>query len=65
MKSQVGFGSTFFVSVPIRFTGATEAVYVPDVKRELDADKLPVLVVEDNREALFIYEKYLKARSSR
>jgi signal transduction histidine kinase/CheY-like chemotaxis protein len=60
VKSQVGIGSTFFVAVPLNYTGATEAVYVPDVKRELDASKLPVLVVEDNREALFIYEKYLK-----
>ena len=60
VKSQVGIGSTFFASIPITYTGATEAVYVPDVKRELDASKLPVLVVEDNREALFIYEKYLK-----
>lgn len=60
VKSQVGVGSTFFASVPITYTGATEAVYVPDVKRELDASRLPVLVVEDNREALFIYEKYLK-----
>ncbi len=61
VKSQVGLGSTFFVSIPIRFKGETEVAYVPDVKRELDADKLPVLVVEDNREALFIYEKYLKS----
>jgi signal transduction histidine kinase/DNA-binding response OmpR family regulator len=60
LKSQLGMGSTFFVAVPIRYAGATEAIYVPDVKRELDASKLPVLVVEDNREALFIYEKYLK-----
>jgi signal transduction histidine kinase/DNA-binding response OmpR family regulator len=60
LKSQLGMGSTFFASVPIRYAGATEAIYVPDVKRELDASKLPVLVVEDNREALFIYEKYLK-----
>ncbi len=60
VKSQVGIGSTFFAALPIRYTGATEAVYVPDIKRELDASKLPVLVVEDNREALFIYEKYLK-----
>lgn len=60
VRSQVGLGSTFFVSIPIQFTGATEISYVPDVKRELDTDKLPVLVVEDNREALFIYEKYLK-----
>jgi CheY-like chemotaxis protein len=35
-------------------------VYLPDIRRELEADKLPVLVVEDNQEALFIYEKYLK-----
>jgi signal transduction histidine kinase/CheY-like chemotaxis protein len=59
-KSQLGIGSTFFAAIPMTYTGATEAVYVPDVKRELDASKLPVLVVEDNREALFIYEKYLK-----
>jgi signal transduction histidine kinase/CheY-like chemotaxis protein len=60
VKSQLGIGSTFFASIPISYTGATEAIYVPDVRRELDASKLPVLVVEDNREALFIYEKYLK-----
>ncbi len=60
VKSQVGLGSTFLVSIPIHFAGATEAVFVPDVKRELEEDKLPVLIVEDNREALFIYEKYLK-----
>jgi signal transduction histidine kinase/CheY-like chemotaxis protein len=60
VKSEVGIGSTFFAVVPVRYQGVTEAVYVPDVKRELDASKLPVLVVEDNRESLFIYEKYLK-----
>jgi len=60
VKSQVGIGSTFFAAIPIRFSGEAEVSYVPDVKRELDTDKLPVLVVEDNREALFIYEKYLK-----
>ena len=60
VRSQVGLGSTFFAAIPIRFTGEAEVSYVPDVKRELDANKLPVLVVEDNREALFIYEKYLK-----
>jgi signal transduction histidine kinase/CheY-like chemotaxis protein len=60
VKSQVGIGSTFTVTIPISFEGQTEVVYVPDVKRELDANKFPVLVVEDNREALFVYEKYLK-----
>jgi signal transduction histidine kinase/CheY-like chemotaxis protein len=60
VKSQQGVGSTFIVAVPASFNGATEVVYAPEVKRELDLSKLPVLVVEDNREALFIYEKYLK-----
>jgi signal transduction histidine kinase/CheY-like chemotaxis protein len=60
VRSEVGLGSTFFAAIPIHFAGATEVVYVPDVKRELDRNRLPVLVVEDNREALFIYEKYLK-----
>lgn len=60
VKSELGIGSTFFAALPIIFTGATDAVYIPDAKRDLESDKLPVLVVEDNQEALFIYEKYLK-----
>jgi signal transduction histidine kinase/DNA-binding response OmpR family regulator len=63
VRSQVGIGSTFFAAVPMNFSGVTEAIYVPDVRRELEADKLPVLVVEDNQEALFIYEKYLRGTS--
>ncbi|HTZ49386.1 MAG TPA: ATP-binding protein [Verrucomicrobiae bacterium] len=60
VRSEPGVGSTFFVAVPVQYRGEREAVYVPDVARELDSSRLPVLVVEDNREALFIYEKYLK-----
>lgn len=60
VKSTPGIGSTFFAAIPMKFAGEKEVVFVPEVKRELDAAKLPVLVVEDNREALFIYDKYLK-----
>jgi CheY-like chemotaxis protein len=60
LKSKVGEGSTFFVSIPITFSGATEIAFVPEVSHDIDSSKLPVLVVEDNREALFVYEKYLK-----
>ena len=60
LKSHVGVGSTFVVVIPTSFEGKTEVAYVPEIERELDATKLPVLVVEDNREALFVYEKYLK-----
>jgi len=61
VKSKPGIGSTFYAAIPIHFKGETDVVYVPEVRRELDAHRLPVLVVEDNKEALFIYEKYLKA----
>jgi signal transduction histidine kinase/DNA-binding response OmpR family regulator len=60
VKSQLGLGATFVAVIPVEFRGETEVAFVPDVKRELDATKLPVLVVEDNREAMFVYEKYLK-----
>ena len=60
VKSEVGQGSTFVAVIPVSFRGETEVVYVPEVRRDLDSSRLPVLVVEDNREALFIYEKYLK-----
>jgi signal transduction histidine kinase/DNA-binding response OmpR family regulator len=59
VKSTPGLGSTFYMAVPIEFRGESEAVHVPEAKRELDSSKFPVLVVEDSREALFIYEKYL------
>lgn len=60
VKSELGVGSAFAATIPTSFEGETEVVSVPDVKKELDATKLPILVVEDNREALFVYEKYLK-----
>jgi signal transduction histidine kinase/CheY-like chemotaxis protein len=60
VSSEVGVGSRFTVLIPISFDGQTDVVYVPEVKRELEPNKMPVLIVEDNREALFIYEKYLK-----
>jgi CheY-like chemotaxis protein len=48
------------VSIPISFSGATEVAFVPEISHDIDSSKLPVLVVEDNREALFVYDKYLK-----
>lgn len=60
LKSKVGEGSTFFASIPVNFSGATEVAFVPEVSHDIDPGKLPVLIVEDNREAIFVYEKYLK-----
>ena len=60
VKSEPALGSTFFATIPLNFAGETEIVSVPELERELDAAKSPVLIVEDNAETLFIYEKYLK-----
>jgi signal transduction histidine kinase/CheY-like chemotaxis protein len=60
VQSHLGSGSTFFAIIPVEFKGPVEVSFVPEVSRILDPTRLPVLVVEDNRESLFVYEKYLK-----
>ena len=51
---------TFYAVIPTNFGGETELVAAPELKQEIDAKKFPVLIVEDNPEALFIYEKYFR-----
>jgi signal transduction histidine kinase/CheY-like chemotaxis protein len=60
VRSKVGQGSTFSVTLPVTYRGAAEVVYVPEMARELDPTRLPVLALDDNTETLFVYEKYLK-----
>ncbi|RPH34728.1 response regulator, partial [bacterium] len=60
LRSSPGKGSTFSVTIPLSYNGPTEVAYGPEVILDLDATRLPVLIVEDNREAQFIYEKLLK-----
>jgi signal transduction histidine kinase/CheY-like chemotaxis protein len=60
VRSAPGAGSTFTLTVPRVYAGPTEVSYAPDVSPQVDPTRLPVLVVEDNRETLFIYEKFLK-----
>jgi CheY-like chemotaxis protein len=60
VRSRVGEGSAFSVTLPVIYRGATEVTYVPEIVRELDPTRLPVLVVDDNTETLFVYEQYLK-----
>lgn len=55
-----GVGSTFTLTIPRLYQGQAEVALVPEVTSHLDPMRLPVLVVEDNAETLFIYEKYLK-----
>src|SRR5262249_27514316 len=44
VKSRLGQGSTFAAVVPMAFNGETDVVYVPEINRELDSSRLPVLV---------------------
>jgi signal transduction histidine kinase/CheY-like chemotaxis protein len=59
VRSEVGVGSTFSVDVPATYEGPDEAV-VAEPTRLPDPTCFPVLVVEDNPETVFVYEKYLK-----
>lgn len=60
VKSNPGEGSIFFASIPIRFSGETESFYTLELEEPRGVGGLPVLVVEDNREEMFIYERVLK-----
>ncbi len=60
LHSEVGVGSTFSLDIPVRYHGPSEVVAVPEVPRLWDPTRYPVLVLEDNPETVFIYEKYLK-----
>ncbi len=60
LTSEPGVGSTFSAVLPRAYTGPAEVAFVPEVTSHVDPARRPVLVVEDNAETLFIYEKYLK-----
>lgn len=60
VESAPGKGSTFSTTIPIVYQGPEEVPYIPESRIELDPARQPVLVIEDNRESLFIYEKFFK-----
>jgi signal transduction histidine kinase/CheY-like chemotaxis protein len=60
LRSELGVGSTFSAVLPRVYQGPAEIIFVPEISAQVDPNRYPVLVVEDNREALFVYEKYLK-----
>jgi len=60
VESRPGRGSVFYAAIPRVYTGPEEILAVPEVTTRLDPERQPVLVVEDNRETLFIYDKLLK-----
>ncbi len=63
VTSELGVGSTFFVTIPIAYPDALEKAPLPPVNWQLDPVRAPVLVIEDNPETLFAYQKYFEESS--
>ncbi len=59
VTSNLGIGSTFTALIPIVYPHATEFP-TPLQPKSLEPTRLPILVVEDHPETLFIYEKHLQ-----
>jgi CheY-like chemotaxis protein len=59
VSSQVGQGSTFTLTVPREHVEASQMRELEERSRVLDPRRAPVLVVEDDRQTMFLYEKYL------
>jgi signal transduction histidine kinase/CheY-like chemotaxis protein len=57
LESKLGVGSIFTVELPLAHPEARELDAL--VQRPLDPARHPVLVVEDDRKTIFVYEKFL------
>ncbi|HEX5656142.1 MAG TPA: response regulator [Polyangiales bacterium] len=62
VTSTVGEGSTFTCVIPRKHDEAIELQKIEARSRELDPERAPVLVIEDDRKTIFLYERFL-ARS--
>ncbi len=56
VRSTLGEGSTFYTVLPVRYQNAGKEASGPDITC-LDPGRQPVLVVEDSREWLYLYQQ--------
>jgi signal transduction histidine kinase/DNA-binding response OmpR family regulator len=61
--STLGVGSIFYATIPIVYPDASPDRAIVPASLQLDSTRSPVLVVEDNAETLFTYEKYFQDSS--
>ncbi len=59
LESELGRGATFTLTVPRVHQEAAQMQAMEERSRVLDPRRAPVLVVEDDRQTMFLYEKYL------
>jgi signal transduction histidine kinase/CheY-like chemotaxis protein len=57
LQSELGQGSTFTLTVPVVHSEVADLATLAE--RPIDPGKAPILVVEDDRKTIFVYEKYL------
>lgn len=60
VQSTPGRGSTFTATIPRVHSEVQEMAGLTERGQHLDPAKAPVLVLEDDRQTLFLYEKYLE-----
>ena len=60
VRSAPGVGSTFTFTLPRIHPEVAEFEVITERSQHLDPSRAPVLVLEDDRQTLFLYEKYLE-----
>ncbi len=60
VESELGKGSTFTLRIPARHPEAAEMAALVERSARPAPGHQPILVVEDDRQTLFLYEKYLR-----
>jgi signal transduction histidine kinase/CheY-like chemotaxis protein len=60
VSSRLGEGATFVLQVPRVHPEVTEMAAMEARSRALEPGRSPILVLEDDRQTLFLYERYLR-----
>jgi signal transduction histidine kinase/DNA-binding response OmpR family regulator len=58
VRSEPGFGSTFTLTIPRRYR--IQRLAAPEIRWTAESGRLPMLIVEDAADALYLYEKVLR-----